>query len=661
MKLLKSLSLVILLFTILFVNNTFGQDYPSLKLIKPLALRMEPYGIDSPYNSTISVGSFDNYILTDAIGFLEPDICVNYTNPLNFVATDNRIILSGFSNVYYTTNGGVNWLKTAALPVSQGDPAFASDSSGNFYLAYLNNGVRVQKSTNSGATWGAAVTVFSNTNTDKEWIWADRTNGPTKNNVYVAYFNTTTGAQGVNFYRSTNGGTSWIGPTVLESSVSTNPGPNIVTDKNGKVYVFITTSSGAACKYSTDGGATFSSDIQAASYIEPGVLNTTSGRKCVKGNIRTNGHPQSACDLTNGPYQNYVYISYAANPPGPDNANVYVARSTNGGLSWNTPVLVNDDATTTDQWMSDISVDDQGRVWVFWYDSRNDPTNNLMTEHWAAVSTNGGASFSPNFKVSSQNFNPNVVKQYQGTEHYYIGDYIGMSGRSFTLPIYCNQNNDQGNDFTAYLPDYGVSFQKSTDNLSTSNTSVNYIRIPMLGPYSGTVTYSATVTPTPATGTITITYDPSNVKVLTGTPDSLKISATTSSNCTYGTYTVTVTGLENGGPRTHTRTYTLVVGSTISGVGNNNGAATQFNLYQNYPNPFNPVTNIEYYLPKQTMVTLKVYDLLGREVASLVNNELRQAGLQSISFDGKDLSSGIYYYKISAGEFTDIKRMMLIK
>ena len=660
MKFFKSLLTLTVLLAVVLLNDSFAQnsDVPTLRVIKPLALTIEPYGLDSPNNSIISVGFFDNYIISNSVGFLEPDICVNYTNPMNFVATDNRII-TGANYVYYTSNGGVNWSQTT-VPTSQGDPVFASDSLGNLYLSYLSSGVRIQKSTNGGASWGSAVTIVSNSSADKEWIWADRTNGPTKNNLYMAYFNATTGSQRVDFFRSTNNGTSWTGPTILQSTVSTNPGPNIVTDHNGKVFVFITASTGAIVKTSTDGGATFSADLQAASYIEPGTVNATSGRRCVKGNIRTNGHPQAAADLSNGPYRGNVYISYAANPPGPDNANIYVARTTNGGASWNLPVLVNDDATTNDQWMSDISVDDFGRVWVFWYDSRNDPSN-ILTEHYAAVSTDGGATFSPNFKVSSQNFNPNTVKQYQGTDHYYIGDYIGMSGRTFTSPVYCNQNNDMGNDFSAYLPDYGMSFQKSTDNLSVSNTSVNYIRIPMLGPYSGTVTYSATISPTPAVGSITFTYQPSNVKVLTGTPDSLRINATTSNNCSYGTYTVTVTGTENSGPRTHKRTYTLVVGSTVSGVGNNNEEATQFNLYQNYPNPFNPVTSIEYYLPKQTMVSLKVYDLLGREIAVLANNELRQAGLHQVSFNGKDIASGIYYYKISAGEFSDIKRMMLVK
>jgi hypothetical protein len=160
---------------------------------------------------------------------------------------------------------------------------------------------------------------------------------------------------------------------------------------------------------------------------------------------------------------------------------------------------------------------------------------------------------------------------------------------------------------------------------------------------------------------LTCTFSPSNVKVLTGTPDSLKLSATTSSNCSYGTYTVTVTGAENGGPRTHTRTYTLIVGNTPSGVNGNTQTAYQYNLYQNYPNPFNPSTSIEFYLTKQSLVNLKVYDIVGKEVATLVNNDLRKEGLHQVTFDGSNLSSGVYYYKITAGEFTDVKKMMMIK
>lgn len=644
-----------ILFILSLKVSSQNKDYPTTRLIVPQVYKQQPYGIENIFG-VVSVGAFDNYTISTTAGFMETDVAVNRTNPLNFVATDNRITgFVGTPYVYYTTNGGVSW-SSSTVPSNSGDPCFAADGQGNLFLAYLHTtGVRIQRSTNGGQSWNSAVQVATNTFADKEWIACDQTTGTYKNNVYMSYYNYPNSR--VDFHRSTDNGTTWLSAYALTSSVSTNPGPNIVVDWTGKVYVFITTSSGAVYRISTDGGSTFGSTFVAATYTEPGTIY--SNRYCVKTNIRTNGHPQAATDLSNGPYKGYTYIIYAANPPGPDIANVYVARTTNGGTSFEYPLQVNDDGTFTDQWMPDISVDDAGRVWVYWYDSRNDVTNNLLTEFYGAVSTDGGATFSPNFKISNQNFNPNSIKENQG-DHYYIGDYVGMSGRTFTFPVYSGQNNSR-NDYTAYLPDYGVSFAKSSDNLTVSNTSVNYVRIPMMGNYSGTVTYSAVVTPTPGTGSITMTWSPSNIKVLTGTPDSLKLSATTSNNCSYGTYTVTVTGAENGGPRTHTRTYTLIVGSTPSGINNNSKSVYQYNLYQNYPNPFNPSTSIEFFLPKQSLVTLKVYDIVGKEIATLINNNLRKEGLHQVSFDGSNLSSGIYYYKLIAGDFTDIKKMTLMK
>ena len=60
-------------------------------------------------------------------------------------------------------------------------------------------------------------------------------------------------------------------------------------------------------------------------------------------------------------------------------------------------------------------------------------------------------------------------------------------------------------------------------------------------------------------------------------------------------------------------------------------------------------------------MTLKIYNIEGKEVATLVNNDLRKEGLHQVTFDGSNLSSGVYYYKITAGEFTDVKKMMMIK
>ncbi len=87
---------------------------------------------------------------------------------------------------------------------------------------------------------------------------------------------------------------------------------------------------------------------------------------------------------------------------------------------------------------------------------------------------------------------------------------------------------------------------------------------------------------------------------------------------------------------------------------------TEFALGQNYPNPFNPSTTINYELPASNFVTLKIYDLVGKEVMTLVNEKL-DAGRYSATFNGSNLASGMYFYKITAGEFTFVRKMVLIK
>ena len=83
-------------------------------------------------------------------------------------------------------------------------------------------------------------------------------------------------------------------------------------------------------------------------------------------------------------------------------------------------------------------------------------------------------------------------------------------------------------------------------------------------------------------------------------------------------------------------------------------------LSQNYPNPFNPSTTMEFTLPKSEFVTLKVYNVLGEEIKTLVNNKL-QAGNHTYEFDGSNLASGVYLYRIEAGEFQQVRKMVLIK
>lgn len=93
---------------------------------------------------------------------------------------------------------------------------------------------------------------------------------------------------------------------------------------------------------------------------------------------------------------------------------------------------------------------------------------------------------------------------------------------------------------------------------------------------------------------------------------------------------------------------------------NNQAYFTTFYLGQNFPNPFNPATTIRYTLPKSEFVTLKVYDILGREVATLVN-ERQMTGSYSVRFDASQISSGLYFYKITAGSFSKTQKMVVMK
>lgn len=100
--------------------------------------------------------------------------------------------------------------------------------------------------------------------------------------------------------------------------------------------------------------------------------------------------------------------------------------------------------------------------------------------------------------------------------------------------------------------------------------------------------------------------------------------------------------------------------STANNVKQVSSVATEYNLKQNYPNPFNPSTQISFSIPKEGFVSLKVYDLLGKEVSSLINSSLK-AGDYKIAFNAKNLTSGIYFYKLETSDFVQMRKMLLMK
>jgi hypothetical protein len=99
----------------------------------------------------------------------------------------------------------------------------------------------------------------------------------------------------------------------------------------------------------------------------------------------------------------------------------------------------------------------------------------------------------------------------------------------------------------------------------------------------------------------------------------------------------------------------------MTDVGSSNTRSpVRYALKQNYPNPFNPTTTIRYQLPSRSYVTLTVYDLLGRKVGTLVDG-VEEPGEKSTTFDGSSLASGVYFYRLKAGEFVQTRKLVLVR
>jgi hypothetical protein len=124
----------------------------------------------------------------------------------------------------------------------------------------------------------------------------------------------------------------------------------------------------------------------------------------------------------------------------------------------------------------------------------------------------------------------------------------------------------------------------------------------------------------------------------------------TEKNLMAGKYKYRLKQIDNNGTFTYSKEIEVAINTTPD----------SYALYQNYPNPFNPATTITYQIPQAGFVTLKVYDAIGSEAATLVNQQ-QEAGSYNITFDGSKLNSGVYFYTLRSGAFSATKKLSLVK
>ena len=655
-KKLFLMTLVLVIFGIAISEITFSQstdpnrDYPVY--IRPT---LAP-SIFSP-GAVVTLDDYDNWnIGTD---FAEVGMAGNPLNPTNFTAAWNNLNASYGAYSYYTLNG-LDWL-ASTQPVwtsMNGDPVMTFDGLGNMYFDNMTGGVtgtKVAKSTNGGVSYSGNVP--AGTGNDKNWIAAVQTGGPYANYIFQVM---TPG----NIKRSTDLGATF---TQVGSFSNTLPGMMVCVGPNGAtnggaIYIVTHTGTSTAATYnfycSTDGGTTW---VLKSSQNFAGFVGTQVGGRHSVQNMRTRPYPFITADNSNGTYRGRLYLTYAKNSPNADaqKPNIYTRFSTDFGTTWSAEVIVNDDANTAsnNNWFPSTWCDIKtGKLFIKWLDTRDCPTSDSCLVY-GTFSSDGGATFATNQKISNKKFRINCTSCNGGAPAY-LGDYdyINSNGKVAMVAWTDFRNNSFGN-YVGYFPDFAMRLNPLQDSINSTNGSV-YISgmVPGTKLFTDTVWFASTITPTPASGTFSITYPSGNwVNTFPGSKN-IKVTA---NNVTPGVYTLSVKGLGSNGTPVHVRTMTIIAASSVTGVSGNE-SPNMFKLEQNYPNPFNPTTKINYSIAKTSNVKITVFNILGKEVASFVNQN-QAPGNHFVIFNANSLTTGVYYYKIEAGDFNDVKKMTLIK
>ncbi len=579
-SILLSISVVFTAFSFAFAQYNQQPDYSKIdtRVIPPYNYSPSPLNTESSIITTAD--GFDNFHLGTDFG--EPHIATNPTDFRNSATAYNI-------NNYYVTLNGIDWVKKGvSFPSASaiGDPVLAYDSTGNLYYLQMYQigtlyGGWVAKSTDKGLTFQQVTSAYSFNGGlgDKPWITADQTNGPYSNYLYVGWRQF--GSTGMRFVRSTNGGLNWSSPITLSGSqgayVCYGANGNI---QGGSLYFGCISGSNILVYRSTDGGATFSSAVTAVSGINgPGVI--CAGRNTMKNCIRTEYFPRMTADNSYTSTRGNVYVTYAANPGGGDLANVYLARSTNGGTTWSAPVKVNDDATLTDQWMPAITCDKKtGKIFIYWYDSRNDAAGNLLTEMWGTHSTDGGVTFAPNYKISNAQFNPNSMAVGQPGGERYMGDYIGNSSvtSSTSINSYMDARYNNLGSFVSYGPDFAMISDVTQRYMHENDSVLVTVKVPAVrGGFNERVKFTLALDTLPASGNIQLSFRNGKDSITTF-PDSIKVTAKTTGGVTSGRYRLLITGSGLTGIPVHRRTVELIVNASIVTICTNRDGICDFRI-----------------------------------------------------------------------------------
>ena len=453
---------------------------------------------------------------------------------------------------------------------------------------------------------------------------------------------------------SSDGGITWSEPALLQPYSPSWPyasDPAVCVDTAGNFYIstislnLAKTNLTVVVYKSTNEGVSFDGGVCAAPHADTGQVY--------------DDKEYINCDLVEGsPYKNTLYVAWAST------SGDVLVKSTNGGINWSDRVNIVPNGGGTGLFPV---IGLEGEVYIVWLGY----ITNQGYGVYLSKSVNGGSSFSSQ-KISStinggsQGFPSAAVDLSGGPRNGYI--YVVWA--DITIP-----NTSYDDVLLAYSSDRGNTW---SDSIRVNNDSIN----------SHNRQYWPWITVN-SNGTIHIIfYDSRNTEEFMfeaylarsvdggKTFENILLSSTpsprysTNPEIRFGDYInidswqgkiIPVWTDERAGGE-NMEIYTALIRDTLIGISPAAGnIPIDFKLLQNYPNPFNPTTKITYNIPRNAKIKLIVYDILGREIVRLINDELKLAGSYTIEFNGTNLPSGVYFYRLESGNYSESKKMVLIK
>ena len=545
------------------------------------------------------------------------------------------LLLCTFSLTYsqWVSNYG-NYAGDVNFTNAKGN-AVTCDASGNSYVtgysyegASQNDIITIKYNPNGDTAWVRSYNGTSNLNDEGNGICVDNSG-----NVYVVGFAQYTGkAEDVVIIKySSNGTFQWAQTYSGADTPTMDKGLGIAVDLSGFIYI---------TGYSTQlDGLT---DILVRKYNSAGTPLWTATEDGIR-NLNSQGLAISVSITGNVFVTGFVSESAA-------NTDIAVLKyNSNGALQWSKTIAGNGNAEDK-AWGIVVDVDDNVSITGYLTESANNTNtytakfNSLGSLIWSktfngsgnqndkawgiVVDTDGSTYITGEATSSAGGVNYLTIKYSSTGVQTWVSEYNGTgSGEDVSSSIGILLNNTNTKSVIVTGKSWGTSntYDYATVRYDTDNGNQSQVN-----------RYTFTGTSTDIAKDIAIT--PTKKVVITGFSELI---------------------MEAGVSSTYISTMSVEFGDN-SELNLENTNPMSFNLHQNYPNPFNPSTSIRFDLAEATYVKLAVYDMLAREINVLVNQNLT-AGTHNITFNAAYLSSGIYFYKLEAGSFRDIKKMTLVK